>query len=161
MKKNNPVDTFFHWLAAITLPMAFLLIIYYAYMLLYPFNVIDVYGTNAKGERVPNGVLTVLNPGKKVELGGTLRYEEDYCKYMALPAVTTVTLHNDYIVGLPVRQGNISVGCHKHLSIQKIPEAPLIVGKAFIEFVHTYRISSIRSVDEVSQTEEFEIVPKK
>jgi hypothetical protein len=149
-KTRDKIERIFHWVAAFTYVLAFVLILYYGYYLLWPFNIIDV--------KEP---MKVLNPNKQVALGDALIYEEDYCKYVSIPATTTVTLHNEVIVGLPVRHGNIPLGCHKRVSFQRIPETPLIVGKAYVEFIHTYRINAIRTVSDTSTTEEFEIVDGK
>lgn len=151
MSKNiGKFDKIMTYVSGVTIILATTLVLYFGYCFLYPFNVFDA--------KEP---LRVLNSDKQVEVGGYLKVEENYCKYMSLPAVTTLTLHNEIIVGLPLRYGNIPIGCHIRTTIIKIPETALIVGKAYLKFDRVYKINAFREVTESSETEEFEIVAKK
>lgn len=128
---------------------AMLTIIYFWYLLFFPITIVT--------EKSP---LKVLNPNKQVGYGEALIYEDDYCKYRQLPAITTVLLHNTITVGLPNKTGNIPVGCHKHISYDIMPDTPVVKGKAYLSFTRAYQINQFRTVYAYAETEQFEIVDK-
>lgn len=148
MKKTNIVDAFFHWAGLFSIIAGLFLILYFWYLLCYPVKVLDI--------KVPYKVLN-----KRVEIGDYLKYEVEYCKNLPLRCDITVQLHNEVIVELPTAQGNIETGCHKVVAFTKIPETPLIIGKAKLSLTYTYHVNAFRDVSVRGETEEFEIVGKK
>lgn len=118
-----------------------------SYWLFWPYHVVDV--------QVP---LHVLTP--RVEAGGTLEYEVEYCKYTDGPAVITKQLLGQReTVLLPEITTNLPKGCSK--GVRKIPLPTSITADTYVlHMTGSYPVNPIRKQTYTWNSEPF-IVYKK
>lgn len=130
------------------LGMGFVGLFYIAYLLLYPFKVIEIHQ--------PYQVLT-----KKVESGTRFIYRADYCKYMDAPAEVSRTLYSaNYFYAYPKTGAAAPLGCNIRDQVVLIPQGTP-AGLYKFRIVAVFHINAVRSLTYTFETESFEITEAK
>jgi hypothetical protein len=119
-----------------------LLVLYMAYLMLYPITISTV--TNYK----------ILND--KVKQGETITYEIDYCKYSDIQGQRDRAFINDIVYTITPDTTNVPTGCHKAVNTINIPrELPPGVYK--VRNTISYRINPFRTEQTSFTSNEFEV----
>lgn len=130
--------------AATVIMAGFLLVGVVSWWLLFPREVVHV------------SAIRLLTPTLKA--GGTLMYETDYCKSVAVPARVTKTLRDSFIMPLPVSGSNVPPGCGTSLNVVAIPRF-CNVGTYWLDVLWQYDVNPLRTVDYGFSVGPFEVVP--
>lgn len=118
-----------------------------AYWLLYPYEVISF----------KQGILPILNPGKKVKPGSNLLIDLDLCRHMDIDGLTTRYFVNSILYTVPPERTQLQKGCVHAVFPYKIPE-DLPAGIYSLMSVANFQVNPIRTVRKSISTEQFEVI---
>lgn len=130
-------------LSYLTLVTSFGLLILIGYWLNYPYKPIEFKS------------MKILTP--IVKQGGILKYDVDYCKYMALSAEVTRTFNNGIIYATPTTISNNPTGCHV-VTIFVIIPPELPATKYTITMRYEYQVNPLRKVEYKVTSDVFQII---
>lgn len=134
-----------NWLILIALPIIVIAILVVGYLVFWPVEVI-------KPNTVPYRIKTPI-----VKQGGTLIYEVDACKFLAIDS----TIYRSFVDGLmftaPPAPNSITVGCKKTNVFLEVPK-DLPIGIYHIELKIVYKVNPIHDVIYNFRTEDFQVV---
>ena len=103
--------------------------------------------------------IKIYNVNKEVYPRESLIYSLDMDKRMALPAVITKQLVNDFIITYSPIIGNMPVGKHNKQVKLKIPRSAE-PGAYKLRWEGIYKVNPMRSVSVIAWSEPFNIMPK-
>jgi hypothetical protein len=87
-----------------------------------------------------------------VEVGETIYFTADYCKYKQIPATINRTLINNSIIFITEQHTNLPAGCNK----QNVPvQVPLFTppGEYYIQSVINYKVNALREKSYIMVTD--------
>jgi len=116
------------------LATTWLLVLYIAVLLLYPYHIIDV------------KEYTILTDN--IKAGDELPYMISYCKYKDMSGMRMRAFENDIIYAIPPDMINIPVGCHTSVNTIRVP-SELPPGEYKVKNTAVYRLNALRQ-EEVS-----------
>lgn len=111
MKFKDLLDYFSY----LVLLLAFGIMIFYAYMSYYPFEILKFDKVDENG----NGVYEVLTP--EVKGGEILMYRSDFTKLMDIPATMQCAFEDGIIYQVSERANNNTVGDHNEVRAVDVP----------------------------------------
>ena len=128
------------------LVLAFSIVIYIIYLLIYPFNPLVVYSP-----------ISIVNTGL-IKPGDKVSYRISFCKNLETLGKTVRTLIiDDITVSSVTSDGNVKTGCTSAVAEFPIPLTAQ-KGKYHIDTVITYQVNVLRTVIIRYDTEDFNIV---
>lgn len=130
----------------IILFLIFGLMLYAGYLLLYPFNPIDI-----KNPR------RVINP--EVKQGELLFFETEYCKYTSVPAEVSRQFVDGVIYYTEPYTSDVPIGCHTIAPSIQIPEN-LPPGEYSLRITTSYKVNPLRTIMRTGETENFLVLAK-
>ncbi len=142
MKKILDAFSFF------VLLLAFVIMIYYAYMSFFPFEIIRY--TNQDQEGV--GIYQILTP--TVKRGESIRYISDFEKLMDIGGEMSCYFQDGLIHQLPDRSSNNPVGYHYEVRSIEVPLS-LNTGEYIYTCTVRYKLTMGRVIDYTFKTEPF------
>lgn len=129
---------------AFALPVSSLILsAYVAYLLFYPFSVLDVNATSVITLSVPRG--------------GTMYYLVDYCRYSEAPAIVYRSIHTTDETSIATFPAVASVaipGCHKTRVPLQI-DLNTATGTYYLIADVRFHVNAIRDIDVVFKTDKF------
>ena len=144
--KNLPMkQRIFYISLYIGLLISFLFVLYMAFLLIYPFNIMEV-------KQQPLPVIS-----KQIKQGDNLVYVLDYCKYMSLPSEISPQLVDGIIFAFPTDISYVDKGCNVVFGSVPIPVS-VPKGKYYMRFIVTYKVQGVREINYMYKTEEFEVI---
>ena len=110
----------------------------------------------------PYKTITFVSPTFKiltptVKQGQLVKFVNNSCKHINLPATTTRIFQNDLIYYLPETKTDAPVGCHNDIISVKIPDE-LPPGHYFIKNMYQYQVNPIRTISITHDTEDFLVI---
>lgn len=124
--------------------VAWVLLMYVAYLELYPFEPLTI-----------NNIELMTS---RVRAGDNLLVEVDVCKNLAYPSTISKYMEDGLIYGLPSFTTNSEVGCKKYVTATEIPTT-LPPGIYKLHVVYSYHIG-FRDVRVEYETEDFEVIAR-
>jgi hypothetical protein len=134
----------FNFVASVVGVLFSAMIIAIAFMLLYPFKVMEV------------SKVEVLTP--VVRLGDDLDIKITYCKFVDAEATVTRTFFNDRAVSLTPYISHLPKGCNSKIITLKVPEN-MFASEYSLITCNGYKVNPIRNIDVCYSTEKFMILP--
>lgn len=129
------------------LSFAAMLLLWAIWSITYPFDVLEI---------KPNSFI-VANEGKVVYHGDSVLLNIDYCKKMNLRERRSIALVGNFLMFIPVEQGEGAMGCHKIVlkTVKITSDVP--PGRYHLEFTNEYIYNSLRTISFTWKTDEFEV----
>jgi hypothetical protein len=144
----NKTNQFIHILSGVVLFLAFILMIYFGYLLFYPFKTCVFYKDS----------FTTIK--KQYIQGEPLTYKCHYHKYTSMQATMIPMLVDSVIYQLPEMKSNNPMGEQElQKSSFNIPNY-LPPGKYKLKLTIIYKINPIREIKHNVETNEFEVIAK-
>ena len=136
------MNKLFYYFSMILMFVVFITICVVTYWMIYPYKII-VFNRNE---------FIITTP--VVYQGNFVHYNNDYCKFMDLPARVTRSFINHLIFTTPVVGVNRPTGCHDFDIAVLIP-SELPPGYYQMEMTYQYEVNPIRTITIKENTEEF------
>jgi hypothetical protein len=136
-----------YWMSLGTILFAMLIIGYFLFYSLYPFQTVDYF----------NDPFPINNPNHEVRSGGELRYTVKYCRYTEIPTRVSRSLVNEIIYTLPDAMIKAPEGCNEAETIIPIPK-DLAPGKYKLVSEISWTINAFRTITKHVETQEFTII---
>lgn len=144
MKKLKKRIKFMQWIGVVTIIIAFILVVYGAIALVYPYKTLEI-----------TSDVKVLN--SPVTRGDVLYYRFERCKYTDKPITLSKELANGYHIAYTPISTTADKGCTNITSSVVIPDYTP-AGHYILRLVATSRINSLREISVSFQTEEIVVI---
>lgn len=137
---------YIHWLSAITLGLALTLMLYFSYLLLWPFKVLDL-----KSDCFQT-IKSVYYAGEP------LTYRLHYVKYNSLSASVYQAFVDGTVFQLPDRTTDNPMGEQNFISTSVTIPDTLPSGKYHLNSTMKYKVNAFREISYSARSNDFEII---
>ena len=147
MNRITKKDKLIALAAFISLGISFAFVFLVLCWLLFPYKTLEI-----------NNVPYPVTP--RVEQGGVVIFEMDYCKYTDKEVVISRRFVDGIIYTLPeMITAHNEMGCSVSYLTEEVPEN-LPAGNYYMKFYYTYEVNPIRKITIQARTQEFEIIER-
>jgi hypothetical protein len=139
------LNKFMQWLSYLTIVAALFLMLYFSYLLFYPYKVVEFHD--------------ILRTTKQqYHQGETFAYAINYTKYMDLPATNVRRFVNGIVYTLPTIQTCNDKGEHNTISALTHIPRDMPPGKYTYCLTIIYKVNPFREVSYQNHSNEFEVI---